>query len=72
MDSNHPSPNLASGSSGDRATGAHYIDPAELVPVMQEQFDYLLAHINSACPPSCPACRRLKQIKGCLLQPFAC
>jgi hypothetical protein len=73
MDSNHPSQNLASGTGAKRAPGPRcYIGPAETVPVLQEQFNYLLAHNGSVCPPACPACRRLEQIKCCLLQPFVC
>ncbi len=73
MDSNHPSHKSASGTSAHSAPGPHcYIDPADIVPVLQEQFDYLLSHNGSVCPPGCPACRRLEQIKCCLLKPFVC
>jgi hypothetical protein len=73
MDINHPSQKLASGTGVKRAPGPRcYIAPADVVPVMQEQFNYLLAHSTTGCSPDCPACRRLEQIKCCLLQPFAC
>jgi hypothetical protein len=73
MDSNHPSQNLAHGTSDHRSPGPRlYVPPAGLVPVMQEQFNYLLSHSSAACTPECPACRRLEQIKCCLLQPFTC
>ena len=73
MDSNHPSQNLASGAGATGAPGPRcYVAPADAEPVMREQFDYLLAHSSAACALDCPACRRLEQIKTCLLQPFVC
>jgi hypothetical protein len=38
--------------------------------VMMEQIAYLAAHAAQACPPACPECVRLEQVKRWLLAPF--
>ena len=44
--------------------------PAPLVDVMMEQIAYLAGHAAEACPPACPDCMRLEQVKHWLLAPF--
>ena len=47
-----------------------YIEPASLVDVMFDQLAWLLEHANASCPPECPHCARLEQVKNLLLLPF--
>jgi hypothetical protein len=46
-----------------------YLAETPLLDVLVEQLEYLVAHENG-CAPDCPDCRRLAQVKRCLLQPF--
>ena len=43
---------------------------APLLDVMMEQIAYLTGHAAEACPPACPDCVRLEQVKRWLLVPF--
>ena len=46
------------------------VRPAALLDVMMEQIAYLAGHAAQACPPACPECVRLEQVKRWLLAPF--
>jgi len=46
-----------------------YLAETALLDVLLEQLEYLVAH-DDGCAPGCPDCRRLAQVKRCLLQPF--
>ena len=46
-----------------------YLAETPVLDVMIEQLEYLVAH-GGRCMPYCPDCRRLEQLKRCLLQPF--
>ncbi len=46
-----------------------YLDETPMLDVLVEQLEYLVAH-EDGCKPDCPDCRRLAQVKQCLLQPF--
>jgi len=46
-----------------------YVAAAPVDAVLWEQIDYLLHHASS-CQANCPDCRRLEQVRRCLLQPF--
>jgi hypothetical protein len=46
------------------------VRPAPLLEVMMEQIAYLAGHAAEACPPACPDCVRLEQVKRWLLAPF--
>jgi hypothetical protein len=46
------------------------VRPAPLLDVMMEQIAYLAGHTAEACPPACPDCVRLEQVKRWLLAPF--
>ena len=46
------------------------VPPAPLLDVMMEQIAYLAGHAAQACPPACPECVRLEQVKRWLLAPF--
>ncbi len=46
-----------------------YLSEAPLLDVLLEQLEYLVVH-EDGCAPDCPDCRRLAQLKRCLLQPF--
>jgi len=47
-----------------------HLAPASVASVMWEQMEYLMAHAGSSCHRDCPDCKRLKQVKRYLLQPF--
>jgi hypothetical protein len=47
-----------------------FIEPAPLIDVLFDQFEYLVSHASAECPPGCPDCNRLEQIKRLLLVPF--
>ncbi len=47
-----------------------FVEPAPAVAVMWEQMEFLVAHAGPNCPPDCPECMRLEQVKQCLLRPF--
>ena len=49
---------------------AEYIESASLVDVLYDQLDYLVTHVSGGCPPGCPDCTRLAQVKAGLLSPF--
>ena len=44
--------------------------PGALLDVMMEQIAYLAGHATEVCPPACPDCVRLEQVKRWLLAPF--
>ena len=46
-----------------------YLDATPLIDVLLEQLEYLMTHADR-CRPDCPDCRRLAQVKRCLLKPF--
>jgi len=46
------------------------VAPASVAAVMWEQIEYLMAHWGSDCPPECLDCKRLAEVKRCLLRPF--
>lgn len=43
---------------------------APVVDVLYDQLAYLVAHADGVCPPGCPDCARLEQVKIWLLLPF--
>jgi hypothetical protein len=47
-----------------------FIEPARLVDVLIDQLEYLVSHASRGCPPGCPDCFRLQQVKKLLLIPF--
>lgn len=47
-----------------------FIEPAPLVDVLIDQLEYLVSHASRGCPPGCPDCFRLQQVKKLLLIPF--
>jgi len=49
---------------------AVFIEAAPLTDVLFDQFEYLVSHAQQECPPGCPDCERLRQIKKLLLVPF--
>ena len=49
---------------------ASFIQPAPLVDVLFDQFEYLVSHTEEECPGGCPDCKRFEQIKKLLLVPF--
>jgi hypothetical protein len=56
----------------DRNAGrsASFIEPAPLIHVLFDQLEYLVSHTVPECPPGCPDCDRLEQIRKLLLVPF--
>ena len=72
MDSIFSSPNPAPRAAAAVQPGRCYVGPAaSTIDVMWEQMEFLVAHAGKACKPACPQCRRLEQVKRCLLQPFS-
>ncbi len=54
----------------DTKSDSIYLADAAVLDVMLEQIEYLVGH-GGGCKPNCPDCRRLEQLKTCLLQPFS-
>jgi hypothetical protein len=50
---------------------ASFIEPAPLIDVLFDQLEYLVSHAEQECPPQCPDCKRLEQVKRLLLVPFS-
>jgi hypothetical protein len=55
-----------------RETGrsVSFIQPAPLIDVLFDQLEYLVSHTGQECPPGCPDCARLNEVKKLLLIPF--
>jgi hypothetical protein len=49
---------------------ACFVEPAPLIDVLFDQFEYLIWHTAQECPLECPDCARFEQIKKLLLVPF--
>ena len=47
-----------------------YVESPQLIDVMFDQLEYLVAHKSSKCSPGCSDCQRLEQVKNWLLAPF--
>jgi hypothetical protein len=47
-----------------------YLESAPLDEVMFDQLEYLVTHAGRDCPPECPDCARLLQVRKWLLLPF--
>jgi hypothetical protein len=47
-----------------------YVAPAEVVDVLFDQLEYLIAHSGRDCPSDCIECSRLERVQHWLLLPF--
>jgi hypothetical protein len=47
-----------------------YLDPAPMLEIMLEQLHFLVEHASEHCPPECPDCARVAQVRNWLLLPF--
>ena len=73
MNGDRSTPNAPDGTSAPSVAAnptVRYVGGASLIDVLFDQLDYLLAHVNSECPPECLECKRFEQVKNWLLAPF--
>ena len=71
MNTTSSSANLNTGTSPGNEHESCYLGPAaSALEVMQEQIEYLFAHVGPECLPGCPECVRLANVRRYLLRPF--